>query len=170
RAAMQHPGPNDWDSFWAWTGPEGIVISDIPSGSGPEYVGKTVAQAAAIAGREPLEFAFDLLLGERMGVAMISFSQTEEVVARLMRLPFVNGCTDGLLGGRPHPRAFGTYPRFLGRYLREKKILPLEEMIRKLTGQAAKAMNLAKLGEVKEGYAADLCCFDAANVEDTATF
>ena len=170
RADMEHPGPNEWDSFWAWTGPAGIVLSDVPSGRRPEVVGRRVAEAAAAAGQDPLEFALDLLLSERMGVSMISFSQSEEVVSRLMRLPFVNGCTDGLLGGRPHPRAYGTYPRLLGRYVREQQLLPLEEMIRKLTAQAADAMHIADRGRVREGLAADLCAFDPARVADRATF
>jgi N-acyl-D-amino-acid deacylase len=169
RAAMQHEGPNEWDSFWAWTGPEGIVISDVPSGKHPEMIGKTVAQAAAAVQQDPLEFALDLLRDERMGVSMISFSQTEEVVARLMRLPWVNACTDGLLGGRPHPRAFGSFPRLIGRYARAHA-LPLEEMVRKLTSQAADAMHLSGRGRVAPGQVADLVVFDPTTVNDTATF
>ena len=170
RAAMQHEGPNEWDSFWAWTGPEGIVLSDVPSGRRPEVIGKTVAAAAAAVQKDPLEFALDLLAEERMGVSMISFSQTEEVVRRLMRLPWVNGCTDGLLGGRPHPRAYGAFPRFLGRYVGAATGLTLEEMVRKLTSQAADAMHLPDRGRVAPGQVADLVAFDAAAVSDTATF
>lgn len=168
RAAMQHEGENEWDNFWAWTGPEGIVLSDVPSGKRPELVGKTVAEAAAAAQQDPLDFALDLLLSERMGVSMISFSQTEEVVRRLMQLPWVNGCTDGLLGGRPHPRAYGTYPRLLGRYVSEA--LPLEEMVRKVTSQAADAMHLPDRGRVAVGQIADVVAFDAAAVMDRSTF
>jgi N-acyl-D-amino-acid deacylase len=168
RAAMSHGGENDWDNFWAWTGPEGIVISDVPSGRRPELIGKTVAQAAA--GADPIEFALDLLLGERMGVSMISFSQNEQVVSRLMKLPWVNGCTDGLLGGRPHPRAYGTFPRLLGRYVRDEKVVSLEEMVRKITAQAAEAMHLKDRGKVRQGLVADLVAFDAAKVTDRATF
>lgn len=170
RAAMEEKKPLDWDSFWKWTGPEGIVISDVPSGKRPELLGKNVAQAAKEAGKDPLDFALDLLLEEEMGVGMVSHSQTEEVVRRFMSLPYANGCTDGLLGGRPHPRAYGTFPRFLARYCRDEKVVPLEEMIRKLTSQAAKAMNLGGVGEVKEGRRANLVAFELAKVADTATF
>jgi N-acyl-D-amino-acid deacylase len=170
RAAMQHEGENEWDNFWAWTGPEGIVISDLPSGRRPAIVGRTVAEAAAASQQDPVEFAFDLLRDEQMAVSMISFSQTEEVVGRLMRLPWVNGCTDGLLGGRPHPRAYGTFPRLLGRYAREQGVLPLEEMVRKLTSQAADAMHLDGRGRVAPGLVADLVAFDPATVADRATF
>ena len=114
-------------------------------------MGKTVAEAAAAAGQDPIELAFDLLLSERMGVSMISFSQSEEVVARVMREPYVNVCTDGLLGGRPHPRAYGSYPRILGRYVREQRVLTLEEAVRKMTSQAADAMHLADRGPHRAG-------------------
>jgi N-acyl-D-amino-acid deacylase len=170
RAAMEKPGPNDWDSFWQWTGPEGIVIADVPSGRRPEVMGKTVAEAAQAAGKEPLDFAFDLLSTERMGVSMISFSQSEEVVARVMREPYVNVCTDGLLGGRPHPRAYGTYPRILGRYVREQGVLTLEEAVRKMTSQAADAMHLPDRGRLAADQVGDVVVFDAARVADKATF
>jgi N-acyl-D-amino-acid deacylase len=170
RAAMERPGPNDWDSFWQWTGPEGIVISDVPSGRRPEVVGKNVAEAAGAAGRDPLDFALALLESERMGVSMISFSQSEEVVERVMREPYVNVCTDGLLGGRPHPRAYGSYPRILGRYVRERGVLSLEEAVRKMTSQAAEAMHLSDRGRLAPGFVGDVVVFDANRVIDRATF
>jgi N-acyl-D-amino-acid deacylase len=170
RAAMTRPGPNEWDSFWQWTGPEGIVISDVPSGRRPEVVGKTVAEAAGAQSADPLDFALDLLASERMGVSMISFSQSEEVVERILREPYVNLCTDGLLGGRPHPRAYGTYPRLLGRYVRERNVLPIEEAVRRMTAQAADAMHLPDRGRIVAGAVADLVLFDAARVIDKATF
>src|SRR5206468_10998823 len=103
-------------------------------------------------------------------VGMISQTQDEACVATFARLPFVNGGTYALLGGRPHPRAYGTYPRFLGRYLRDERIVSLEEMIRKLTSQAARAMNLRGVGALCPGYAADLVAFDPERVRDRATF
>jgi N-acyl-D-amino-acid deacylase len=170
RADMEKPGPNDWDSFWQWTGPEGIVISDVPSGRRDDIVGSTVAEAARKAEQDPFEFAFDLLLAERMGVSMISFSQSEEVVEAVMREPYVNVCTDGLLGGRPHPRAYGSYPRILGRYVRERRVLSLEEAVRKMTSQAADAMHLPDRGRIAVGKVADLVAFDPDQVIDRATF
>ena len=113
---------------------------------------------------------FDLLREEGMGVAMVSFSQDEGVVEQFLRLPFVNVCTDGLLGGRPHPRAYGTYPRVLARYVRERATLSLEEAIRKMTSQAAEAFGFADHGLVAEGLRANLVVFDAARVADRATF
>jgi N-acyl-D-amino-acid deacylase len=170
RAQLEDKAPCDWDNFWKWTGPDGIVISDVPSGKRPELVGKTVAAGAQLANQDPIDFAFGLLQSERMGVSMISFSQGDEVVDRLMKEPFVNICTDGLLGGRPHPRAYGSFPRILGRYVRERHLLTLEEAIRKMTSQAADAMHLRDRGRLMVGQVADVVCFDAKAVNDLATF
>jgi N-acyl-D-amino-acid deacylase len=168
RSEILVDAPQDWDNFWKWTGPEGIIVSDVPSGKRPDIVGKTVAQAAGA--RDPLEFALELLLEERMGVSMISFSQDEAVTGRIMKEPYVNVCTDGLLGGRPHPRAYGSYPRILGRYVREKGALTLEDAVRKMSSQAADAMHLSDRGRLVAGQVADVVLFDADKVSDRATF
>jgi len=178
RAAMLSRERSEWDNFWKWSGPEGIIVSDIPSGNHPEYLGKNLAEAAALAGKaengvseeSAAGFAFDLLAAERMGVGMISFSQSEEVVQKIMREPYVNVCTDGLLGGKPHPRAYGTYPRILGRYVREQKILTLEEAVRKMSGLAAESFGLKYFGKIEDGARANLVVFDPQRVNDQATF
>jgi len=170
KQAMADAGPSDWDNFWSWSGPEGIVVADIPSGRHPEWLGKSLAEVARMRGQDPFEAALDLLLEERMGVAMISFSQDDAVVERIFRRPWVNACTDGLLGGRPHPRAYGTYPRILGRFVRDKGLVSLEEAVRKLTSQAARAFGFEGCGLVRPGYRANLVVFDAAAVADLATF
>jgi N-acyl-D-amino-acid deacylase len=178
REAMLSRERSEWDNFWKWSGPEGIIVSDIPSGNHPGYLGKNLAEAAALAGKiengvseeTAADFAFDLLAAERMGVGMISFSQSEEVVQKIMREPYVNVCTDGLLGGKPHPRAYGTYPRILGRYVREQKILSLEEAVRKMSGLAAESFGLKRFGKIEEGARANLVVFDLQRVNDQATF
>jgi N-acyl-D-amino-acid deacylase len=170
RAQMADRSPTDWDNFWKWSGPQGIVIADVPSGRHAERLGRSLADAAAAWGKDPFEAAFDLLLEERMGVAMVSFSQDESVVRRFLALPWVNACTDGLLGGRPHPRAYGTYPRILGRYVRDERVVPLPEAVRKLTSQAADAFGFAGHGRVRVGDRANLVVFDPATVADRATF
>jgi N-acyl-D-amino-acid deacylase len=170
RAEMTDPAPSRWDNFWKWSGPQGIVVADIPSGRHPEWLGRNLTDVARDRGQEPVEAALDLLLEESMGVAMISFSQDDAVVERLWQRPWVNACTDGLLGGRPHPRAYGTYPRILGHFLRERSIGTLEETIRKLTSQAADVFGLAGVGRLVEGAFADIVVFSAENVRDRATF
>ncbi len=177
RAEMLDRSPSHWDNFWKWSGPEGIVIPDIPSGNHPEYLGKNLSQAAGSRNRtdkvsetDAVEFAFDLLLAERMGVGMISFSQSEDVVCKIMQQPYVNVCTDGLLGGKPHPRAYGTYPRILGRYVREQNLLSLPEAIRKMSGLAAETFQLRGYGRIEDGAQANLVVFDPQSVIDCATF
>jgi N-acyl-D-amino-acid deacylase len=170
RQEMSNKEPVDWDNFWKWSGPEGILISDIPSGRNQDLVGLSVAKAAELRQKDPITFSLDLLLEEEMGVAMVSFSQSEEVVETFMKLPFVNGCTDGLLGKKPHPRAFGTFPRYLGKYARERSVLPMEALIQKLTSQAAEALLIKERGTIKEGFWADVVVFRPDTVKDTATF
>jgi N-acyl-D-amino-acid deacylase len=178
REAMLDRSRSEWDNFWKWSGPEGIIVSDIPSGRHPEWVGKNLADAAALAQQAAsgvseetaAEFALDLLAEERMGVGMISFSQSEEVVQKIMREPYVNVCTDGLLGGKPHPRAYGTYPRILGRYVRELNVLTLEEGVRKMSGLAAETFRLEHYGHIAKDNRANLVVFDPRTVIDCATF
>lgn len=177
RAEMLDRSPSQWDNFWKWSGPEGIVIPDIPSGNHLEFIGKNLAQAACLKNQrdqvseaDAVEFAFDLLLAERMGVGMISFSQSEDVVCKIMQQPYVNVCTDGLLGGKPHPRAYGTYPRILGRYVREQKLLALEEAVRKMSGLAAETFQLRGYGKIEDGAIANLVVFNPHQVIDRATF
>jgi N-acyl-D-amino-acid deacylase len=178
RDAMLSRERSEWDNFWKWSGPEGIIVSDIPSGRHPEFVGKNLAEAGALSNKSDsrvseeaaADFAFDLLAEERMGVGMISFSQSEEVVQKIMREPYVNVCTDGLLGGKPHPRAYGTYPRILGRYVRELNVLKLEEAVRKMSGLAAETFSLKHYGCIEEGWQANLVVFDPQRVIDRATF
>lgn len=168
RTMVLDPRPVEWDNFWRWSGPEGILISDIPSGRRPELLGKNLRDGAA--GCDPLDFAMDLLRDERMGVSLVSFSQCEEVIEAFLRLPFVGVCTDGLLGGRPHPRAYGTYPRLLGRYVRERRVLSLEDALRKTSAVSAKAYRLKGVGAIEVGARANLVAFDPERVADRATF
>jgi N-acyl-D-amino-acid deacylase len=171
RAAMLETHECSWDNFWKWTGPGGIVISQIPSGRSADLLGKTLTEAARARGHgDPLDFALDLLRDEAMGVGMVSHSQDESIVARFLALPYVNVCTDALLGGRPHPRAYGTYPRVLAKYVREERALPLEEAVRKMTSQAARAFALRDVGVIAQGMRANLVAFELQRVADTATF
>lgn len=170
RAEILATEPAGWDNFWAWGGPESIRIADVASGRHADLVGLSLSDAADRSGCDPLDFTLDLLRDESLGVSMISFSQDEGVVERFMQLPFVNGCTDGLLGGRPHPRAWGSFPRVLGHYVRERGLLSLEEAVRKLTSQAADAMGFADVGRIAVGQRANLVVFDPETVVDRATY
>jgi N-acyl-D-amino-acid deacylase len=168
KAQMSDPRLCEWDNFWRWTGPSGIVISDVASGGRPELLGKSIAEAAGA--KDALDFALDLLRDEAMGVGMVSHNQHEPVVEKLFARPYVNICTDGLLGGRPHPRAYGAYPRVVALMVRERKAVSLEEAVRKMTSQAAAAMNVTGVGTVAAGQRADLVLFDEAKLRDRATY
>jgi N-acyl-D-amino-acid deacylase len=170
QAQMADPAPSEWDNFWKWSGPEGILVADIPSGRHPDWLGRTLADVAKAWGKDPFNAAFDLLLEERMGVAMVSFSQTESVVEAFLKKPWAAVCTDGLLGGRPHPRAYGTYPRLLGVYVRRNATLTLEEAVRKMTSQGALVYGFPETGTVRPGSRANLVVFDPDTVLDRATF
>ena len=177
KAALLDRSRSEWDNFWKWSGPEGIVISDVASGTHPEYVGKSLLEAAGIRDRidqggenEAAEFALDLLVEARLGVGMISFSQSEEVLKKILLEPYVNICTDGLLGGKPHPRAYGSYPRILGRYVREQRLLTLEEGVHRMSGVAAASFRFGDIGRVAVGSKANLVVFDPETVIDQATF
>lgn len=170
RRELTGEGPFPWDNHWSWTGPSGIVLSDVPSGRRREWIGRSFSRIAEDTGRDGLDAAFDLLADEALQPAMIAFTQDEGVVEAVLRLSWVSIGTDGLLGGRPHPRAYGTFPRVLARYVRERRVLSLEQAVAKMTSQAASAFGLRDVGVVREGARADLAVFDPEGVADTATY
>jgi N-acyl-D-aspartate/D-glutamate deacylase len=143
-----------------------------------KYEGMRVAEAARQAGKDPFDFVFDLLIEERGSVGCVYFIIDEADLALALKQPWVAVGSDGsalavegpLRAGVPHPRSFGTFPRVLGRYVRELKVIPLEEAIRKMTSLPAEILGLADRGTIKEGQWADLVIFDPATVADKATF
>ncbi|WP_169946733.1 amidohydrolase family protein [Microbispora sp. H11081] len=138
----------------------------------PQAEGRTIADLAASAGADPLDVAADLLVAEAGEVTIISHSMVEEDVRRVLAAPYTMIGSDGVPkpGGRPHPRWAGTFPRVLGRYVRELGLLRLEEAVHKMTGMAAARFGLTGRGVVRDGAHADLVVFDPATVTDLATF
>jgi len=143
----------------------------------PSYAGKTLAEIARLRGTDPPATLMDLIrealayekkTGSDDVESVIGTSMSEPDLEKLLAWPFTNVCTDGELDGR-HPRGFGTYPRVLGRYVRERKILGLEEAVRKMTSLAAHNVGLRDRGAVRPGAYADLVLFDPATVIDRAT-
>lgn len=150
---------------------ETIQISGVGHRELDEYVGRTVAQIATDTGREPVEVFFDLLTRDQLATTILQHVGHEENVRAIMRHHRHMGGSDALLvGERPHPRAWGTFPRYLGRYTRELGVLELEDCVHHLTGRPAERLRLHERGLVREGYAADLVLFDPATVIDKATF
>ncbi|MBP7779208.1 MAG: D-aminoacylase [Acidobacteria bacterium] len=143
-----------------------------------KYEGIRVADAAKAAGKDPFDFVFDLLVETRGSVGCVYFIMSEDDVKLAMQQPWVAFGSDGsalsiegpLRSGVPHPRNFGTFPRVLGKYVRDEKVIPVEEAIRKMTSLPAATLNLPDRGAIAPGKWADLVIFDPAEVRDTATF
>lgn len=163
-------GIDGWDNFVQFAGTEGIFITSVVSKKNQDVVGLSLDDLGKKREKDPLDATFDLLLEERNAVGMVDFYGTEEHVAAIMKRSEMNLCTDGLLSGKPHPRVYGSFPRVLGKYVREEKILTLEEAIYKMTKKAAQVFGLKDRGQIKEGYYADLTLFDETTICDKGTF
>ncbi|WP_116049396.1 N-acyl-D-amino-acid deacylase family protein [Amycolatopsis palatopharyngis] len=157
-----HGVPVDW---------AGIEINAVRRPENADLVGHSVAESAHAKGVAPAALYFDVLLSERLGTSCLMHVGDEENVRTIMRHPAHTGGSDGLLvGARPHPRAWGTFPRYLGHYVRGLDVLDLAECVAHLTGRAARRLGFADRGLVRPGHAADLVLFDPDTVADTATF
>ncbi|MFC9998911.1 amidohydrolase family protein [Nocardia sp. NPDC127526] len=150
---------------------ETIQISGVGNTALDEYVGRTVAEIAADRDMPPVEVFFDLLTRDQLATTILQHVGHEENVRAIMRHSRHMGGSDALLvGDRPHPRAWGTFPRYLGHYVRELGLLDLEDCVNHLTGRPAQRLRLRDRGLVKPGYAADLVVFNPRTITDTATF
>ncbi|OFI36915.1 N-acyl-D-amino-acid deacylase [Arthrobacter sp. SW1] len=148
-----------------------LEISGVQNQALAGYVGRTIEQIAQDEGREPFEVFTQILLDDRCGTGILQHVGHEENVRAIMVHRTHTGGSDGLLvGGKPHPRAWGTFPRYLGHYSRELGLMSLEETVHHLSGRPAARLKLDRRGLVREGYAADLVLFDPETVRDTATF
>ncbi|MCF6522040.1 amidohydrolase family protein [Streptomyces sp. JJ36] len=157
-----HGVPVDWDT---------VEIAGVAEPSLAALVGRTVAAAARDRGEEPFTTARRLLRADRLGTTILQHVGHEENVRAIMRHPAHTGGSDGILqGAKPHPRAYGTFPRYLGHYVRETGVLSLEECVARLTGRPAARLRLPDRGLVREGHRADLVLFDPHTVADRATF
>ena len=148
-----------------------IEISGVQNDALGGYVGRTLADIASAEGREPFDVCIDILIRDQLGTGILQHVGHEENVQAIMQHPKHTGGSDGLLvGAKPHPRAWGTFARYLGHYSRDLGLMSLEECVGHLTGRAAKRLRLADRGLVRPGYAADLVLFDPDTVADTATY
>ncbi|MEW2353786.1 D-aminoacylase [Spirillospora sp. NPDC029432] len=154
-----HGVPVEWETI------------EIAGSRDPDAVGRTIAELAAASGRTPFDTYCDRLLADDLGTTILQHVGDEPNVQAIMRHPAHTGGSDGLLApAKPHPRAWGTFPRYLGHYTRELGVLSLEECVAHLTGRPARRLRLADRGLVRTGYHADLVLFDPATVRDAATF
>lgn len=157
-----HGVPVDWSA---------IAISGVRDPANARHVGKSVALAARDEASQATDFYLDLLLADDLGTSCLMHVGDEGNMRLIMRHPRHLVGSDGLLtGGRPHPRGWGAFARYLGHFVREEGLLGLEECVAKMTGRAADRLGLADRGRVAPGMAADLVVFDPLTVADRATF
>lgn len=148
-----------------------IQISGVANTELDRYVGKTMIDIATDRGESPVDSFFHILQRDQLATTILQHVGHEENVRAIMAHPHHMGGSDAILvGERPHPRAWGTFPRYLGHYVREEKLLGLEDCINHLTGRPAKRLGLTDRGTIAVGNAADLVLFDPDTVRDTATF
>ncbi len=171
-------------NFSSWENPmedcswNNVRVASVKSRKNKKYEGKNINQIAQHMGCSPYDAVIRLLIEEDGAVKMVFFGMREEDIHTLMKYPRAIFATDGravapygkLSKGKIHPRYYGTYPRILGHYVREKKLISLEEAIHKMTFLPAKKINLKDRGLLKEGYYADITIFDKDKVIDLATF
>jgi N-acyl-D-amino-acid deacylase len=178
RKALMTPA-KDWDNEWQEIpGPESVLICVVQNPKLLPLQGKTLAEVAKIWNEDPMDALFDLLIEDKAFTEVAVFGMSEPDVALALQQPWVSIDNDsegtspeGILGQEhPHPRAYGTFPRILRKYVREEKKLTLEDAIRKFSALPAQRMRLTDRGVVKAGMWADLVVFDPATVRDVATF
>jgi N-acyl-D-aspartate/D-glutamate deacylase len=166
-------GREGWSRANGAVGWDDIMISSCQQHK--DFEGKTLAQIATAMGKDPAEAMMDFMVAEEAQVAIILFMMSEENVQRGIAHPVLMIGSDSLApaagqGGKPHPRTYGTFPRVLGKYVREERLITLEDGVRKMTSMAAEKFGLTDRGVLAVGKAADITIFDAATVIDLATF
>ena len=177
-AAMK-TAPEGWENLCRAAGsPERLLLVEFKSDALKPLTGKTLAAVAAMRGKDAEETILDLILEDRTRIGVVFFLMSEENVRRQVRLPWVSFGSDAasmapegvFLRSSAHPRAYGNFARLLGRYVREEKLITMEEAIRRLAGLPAANLGLADRGVLRRGAFADVVVFDPATVADRATY
>ena len=167
-----------WENLYEAAGPEGILLVGFKSDALKPLTGKTLTQVAAMRAKSPQETAMDLVIEDDSRVGTIYFLMSEENIRKQIKLPWVSFGSDAespapegpFLKSNTHPRAYGNVARLLGKYVRDEKLIPPEEAIRRLTSLPATNLKIQQRGLLKPGYFADVVIFDPAKIQDHATF
>ncbi len=182
RAKMEkdiYGGVKGWfNHYLSMQGWDAARIASVRKEKNKIYEGKSVAEVARIMNKKPTDVVFDLLVEEAGSVPAVYFLMSEEDLRYALQVPWVSIGSDGtavrpdgiLSKGKPHPRWYGTFPRVLGKYVREEKVLSLEDAIRKMTSLNAEKLGIPDRGLLKEGKKADITIFDPDTIIDKATF
>jgi N-acyl-D-amino-acid deacylase len=169
---------DEWENLFMAAGPEGMLLVGFKNDALKPLTGKTLAQVAAMRGTSPEETVLDLVIEDGSRVGTIYFLMSEENVAREIAIPWVSFGSDAeapsaegvFLKSSTHPRTYGNVARLLGRYVRDEKIISLEEAIRRLTSLPAKNLQIRERGSLQPGYFADVVVFDPQQIQDHSTF
>ena len=171
--------PTDaWENFFVFAGPERMLLVGFKADSLKQYTGKTLAEVARLRGTPPEETAMDLVVLDGSRVGTVYFLMSEDNIRKQIPRPWVSFGSDAeaaapegvFLKSDPHPRAYGNFARLLGRYVREERLIPLEEAIRRLTSFPAANLRIARRGRLTPGHFADMVAFDPKTIADHATF
>ncbi len=177
-AEMRNP-TGKWESLYLAAGSaDKLILVEFKNDKLKPLTGKTLAEVAKERGTDPENTILDLILEDQSRVGTVYFLMSEENVKKQIKLPWVSFCSDSasmapegvFLKSNPHPRAYGSFSRLLGKYVREEKVISLEEAVRRLSGLPAENLGLKQRGLLKEGYFADVVIFDPETVGDKATF
>jgi len=174
---MLQPGSN-WENLYLHAGPDGVLIASMTEPSLKPLMGKAVAEIAKMRGVSPEQAVIDLVLADKGRSGAIYFLMNEENVRRQAALPWVSFGSDAeasapegvFLKSSTHPRAYGNFARFLGKYVRDEKVAPLADAVRRLSALPAQNLGLNGRGMLKPGMAADVVLFDPATIADHSTF
>jgi N-acyl-D-aspartate/D-glutamate deacylase len=167
-----------WYNHYTATGWDGMLLVSLANPADRALAGRRMSDVIAAAGKPPVEVLFDLLIRNGGTVPTVFFHHSEEDMRHALAQPFVSVGSDGravavdgpLAAGHPHPRYYGTFPRVLGRYVRETPVLTLEDAVRKMTSANAAKVRQFDRGVLRPGLWADVTVFDAARIVDRATF
>ncbi|KZE82528.1 D-aminoacylase [Paenibacillus elgii] len=163
---------DDWDNLVCSTGWQSVVISAVHTEKNRHLEGKHIAEISEERGQHPADCMMDLLLEEEGRISIVYFHMSDDDVSQVVRYEKSLIASDSLTceTGKPHPRLYGTFPRVFAKYVRDQRVLSLEEAVRKLTSFPAQRFKLGKRGLIVPGYAADLTVFNPDTIQDLATF
>ncbi len=158
--------------------PDDMLLVGFKTDELKPLTGKTLAEVAQMRGTDPWVTAMDLIIEDGSRISTVYFDQSEDVVRKAISLPWVSFNSDAaslapegvFLKSNPHPRAYGSFARVLGKYVRDEQLIPMEEAIRKLAALPSQNLRLDRRGQLKEGFFADVVVFDPDAIQDNATF
>ena len=169
---------DEWENLGYLAGPDGVLFAGFKNSDLRQYIGKTLKEVADELGKHYADVAMDFVIQDGSRVDVVYFLMSEENVKKQIQLPYISFGSDAgslapegdFLKYNPHPRAYGNFARLLGKYVREEKLIPLEEAVYKLSGLSADKLKIKDRGYLKKGNFADVVIFDPETIQDHATF